>query len=300
MSPEVELTQLMKQLDGAPSVVWSTPSFHYGGDNPRELVPDDPSFGNQYHHQVDTMNNEQAWDITTGDPSIIVAVTDDGIDRTHDDLSPNIWNNPGEVAGNGADDDGNGYVDDVQGWDFVNSNNNPNPNSGGDDHGTHVAGIAGGRLGNSVGISGTAGTATIMPIQFYQSGRPWTGPTIRESFEYAVDNGARIVTTSYNINGWVGDANFTAGLQYIHDAGALHFNSAGNGSELNPARQAFEQTLLVASTDDGDRLSSFTNYGTGIDIAAPGGDILSTIPGNNYGFKGGPAWRRPTPQELPP
>ncbi len=95
------------------------------------------------------------------------------------------------------------------------------------------------------------------------------------------------------INGWVGDANFTAGIQYIVDNGSLHFNSAGNGSELNPARQAFEQTLLVASTTSTDTLSSFSNFGTGVDIAAPGSDILSTVAGNRYEFFSGTSMATP-------
>ncbi len=194
----------------------------------------------------------------------------------------------------GIDNDGNGYVDDVEGWDFIDQDNNPNPN-GLDNHGTHVAGIAAGRINNGLGIAGTAGGATIMPVKFYDGGRSslWTGPVIRESFEYAVDNGARIVSTSYNINGWVGDPNFTAGIQYILDSGALHFNSAGNGSELNPARQAFQQTLLVASTESNDQLSGFSNYGTGVDISAPGGSILSTIPTDTYDYFSGTSMATP-------
>ena len=239
------------------------------------------------------MQNNDAWDITLGDPNIIIGITDDGFDLGHQDLQSGIWVNPGEIAGNGLDDDGNGYVDDINGWDFITGNNNPNPNSSSNDHGTHVAGIAAARTNNGLGVAGTAGNATVMPLQFYDLSLGWNAAEINEAFTYGADNGARIVTTSYNIDGWVGDPTFTAGLQYSYDQGVLHFNSAGNGGSINPARQAFEQTLLVASTESNDAKSSFSNYGTGVDIAAPGGSILSTLLNNTYGVFSGTSMASP-------
>ena len=114
-----------------------------------------------------------------------------------------------------------------------------------------------------------------------------------EAFAYGADNGAQILSMSYNLNVWVGDPVVTAAFDYIYDQGVLHFNSGGNGSELNPARQSFHQTFLVASTDNGDGTSSFTNYGTGTDVAAPGGSVRATILNDGYGLKSGTSMAAP-------
>ncbi|MEZ6094740.1 MAG: S8 family serine peptidase [Pirellulaceae bacterium] len=278
LGKNANLFDVMNRLDNFRRVMWSSPNFSSAAD-PREFVPNDPDYPTQWHHVE--MENELAWDITLGSSNVVIAVTDDGVDFTHTDLQANMWKNTGDFPGDLEDNDGNGYIDDYDGWDFVNNNNVPFP-SGSDTHGTHVSGIAAGRTNNGIGISGTAGGSKVMPVQFYQSGSAWTAAIINEAFTYAVDNGAWIINTSYNIDGWVGDPVFTAALQYVYDNDVLHFNSAGNSGALNPARQAFEQTLLVGSTENGDTYSSFSNYGTGVDISAPGGSILSTVVGNAY------------------
>ncbi|MCC7014787.1 MAG: S8 family serine peptidase [Planctomycetes bacterium] len=280
---------LTRRLSSVGGIEWSAPNTALEGD-PREVVPNDPSYGLQYHHPK--MQNDLAWNTTFGSASVIMGITDDGVDLDHPDLVQNIWVNPGEVAANGIDDDGNGYVDDVTGWDFVFVGNDPNPN-GTDGHGTHVAGIAGARTNNGVGVAGTAGGSTIMPLQFYSTGQAWTAAKIAESFAYGVDNGARILSTSYNMDGWVSDPTVLAAFDYIYDAGALHFNSAGNNSALNPPRQAFHQSLLVASTDSADVKSSFSNYGDGVDIAAPGSSIYATLVGGGYGTMSGTSMAAP-------
>jgi len=285
----LDVFDAMNLLDGQEDVLWSSPNFYFEGD-PREIIPNDPLYGSQYHHPL--MKNNLTWDITFGNPDIIVAITDDGVSLSHNDLSPNIWVNTGEIPGNGIDDDGNGYIDDVNGWDFSSNNNDPNPNNSNHDHGTHVAGIAAARTNNGIGVAGVSGHSTIMPIQFYGVGY-WTAAVCNASFSYATDNGAHIVNTSYNIDGFVGDPVFTAGMQYMHDAGVLHFNSAGNNSQLNPPRQAFHQTLLTVSTDASDIRSSFTNYGAGMDISAPGSSIYSTVLSNSYGTKSGTSMAAP-------
>jgi len=286
---KADIFEAMRKLDNNPLVMWSAPNFVESGEV-REFIPNDPDFGNQYHHPL--IQNTEAWDITLGDANIVIGITDDGVELGHEDLSANIWQNPGEIPGNFFDDDGNGYEDDVNGWDFSSGNNDPNPNAATDSHGTHVSGIAAGDTDNGVGIAGTAGGATIMPLQFFGVGA-WTAAVINETFTYAVDNGVNIVNTSYNIDGWVGDPVFTAGLEYMYDNNVLHLNSAGNGNSLNTARQAFDQTLLVASTEADDGRSDFTNYGVGVDISAPGGGILSTLTGNTYGESSGTSMAAP-------
>lgn len=282
------LFETMASMDESSHVLWTSPNFYLEGDQ-QDFVPDDPDYGQQYTHPL--VGSESAWDFTLGDSNIVVGITDDGVELVHPDLAPNIWVNAGEIAGNGMDDDGNGYIDDVNGWDWANDNNDPSPNGGA--HGTHVAGISAARTDNGIGVAGLSGHSTIMPLQFYGGVNGWTASIINNTFTYATDNGAHIVNTSYNINGWVGDPVFTAGMQYMYDNDVLHFNSAGNGNELNPARQAFEQTLLVVSTTSTDARSSFSNYGTGVDISAPGSDVYSTLPGNTYGNNSGTSMAAP-------
>ncbi len=290
LSQGTDVQKAVASLQPYENIVWAAPNYQYSGDI-LDLTPNDPQFGNQYHHPL--MQNDIAWDTTLGDPSVIVAVTDQGVELAHSDLAANIWVNSGEIAGNGIDDDGNGYIDDINGWDFVADDNDPNPLVPGDDHGTHVAGIAAGVTNNGVGISGTAGGASIMALRIQGSDGGFTSSIMADTFRYAIDNGATIANTSFNINGFVGDPTFTAGLQYYHDNGGLHFNSAGNSNQLNPVRQAFHQTILVASTTASDAKSGFSNYGTGIDVASPGSSIRSTVTNDGYGTKSGTSMAAP-------
>lgn len=269
------------QLERQPGALWASPNHIVYGEA-REFTPNDPSYGSQYFHTK--MQNDKAWDVTTGSPSVIIAVTDDGIAVNHPDLQPNIWVNAKEIAGNGVDDDGNGFIDDVRGWDFSSNDNDPNPVNS-DTHGTHVAGIAAARTNNGVGVAGTAGGGPngdgvrLMPVRFYGSGA-WTASVIAKSFAYAADNGAKIITTSYNFDGWVSgttpDPVVNAGLNYSYGKGVLHFLSAGNNGALDAPRRVFEQGLFVANTNSSDVRASSSNYGKFVDIAAPGSTIFAT------------------------
>lgn len=286
-----DVLETVKRLENVPGVLWSSPNFYIEGD-PRDYTPNDPRYAEQYHHI--TMKNNLAWDITKGSPSVVVAVTDDGVAITHPDLAENIWVNTGEIAGDGIDNDNNGYIDDVNGWDFSFNNNNPNPNVTGDSHGTHVGGIIAARMDNNTGVTGVAGFSKVMPIQFYGTGgAAWTATMVSESFAYAVDNGAQIINTSYNVDGFSSNPIYLAGAQYVLDQGVLYFNSAGNNNQLNPPRQVVTQALFVASTTSTDQRSSFSNYGVGIDISAPGSGILSTVTGDTYQFYNGTSMATP-------
>ncbi len=268
----------MSRMQYSDLVLWTSPNF-YTTENPLHLTPNDPLYPGQYHHPL--MQNNNAWNISQGDPSIVVAITDDGVDIDHEDMAASIWVNPGEIANDGIDNDGNGYVDDVNGWDFYSNNNDPNPNYSFYDHGTHVAGISSGITDNATGISGTAGGTTIMPLQWYNYSS-WTASVIHETYTYAVDNGANIINSSYQFDFWVGDPVVTAALQYLHDNEVLLFISAGNENQLNSANQAFEHMMIVASSTSFDRKSSFSDYGDGIDILSPGSNILSTRTDDRY------------------
>jgi subtilisin family serine protease len=153
-------------------VAWAEPNFVQ--EYKRYLVPNDPLFANQWHlnntgqggakpdSDVDAV---EAWDLTRGSSSIVVAVVDDSVETTHEDLAPNLYVNPGEIAANGLDDDGNGLVDDVSGWDFADNDNNPNPVSADDNHGTAVSGVAVARGSNAIGVSGACPLCKLLPVR---------------------------------------------------------------------------------------------------------------------------------------
>lgn len=257
-------------------VAWASPNMVYEmgtGFDPREFVPNDPRYTDQWHHPL--MGNTQAWDTaTTMGQGMKVAVLDDGVTLNHEDLSQNIWVNAGEIPGNGIDDDGNGYVDDTKGWDFSSGDNNPNPVGTGS-HGTPVAGNIAARVNNGVGLAGVAGMATLMPVRFYGSGA-WTSLVVAESYVYAVDNGANILNVSYNIDGFATDPLFNAALDYVYDTGAIYMNSAGNNGQLNPARGVYDQGLFVMASSPTDKLLSYSNYGINMDIVAPADPVWTT------------------------
>jgi hypothetical protein len=191
----------------------------------------------------------------------------------------------------GVDYEGNGYIDDVTGWDASAGDNNPTA-SAGTNHGTHVAGIIAAHTDNAVGTAGVAGNVRLMPVRFYGTGN-WTSAKIYLAYAYAADNGARIVSTSYNVDSFVSDPTFTAALDYLYGKGVLHFNSAGNNNQLNPARGQFDQTLYVVSSNSQDRKSPSSNYGYTMDLAAPGENIYSTFSGDSYGSLGGTSMAAP-------
>ncbi len=353
--------QVVRDLDALPFVTWASPNFIYnppGSPALTDFDPDDPRYPQQYQHPL--IQDNLAWDSTLGDPRVVIAVTDDGVDLDHEDLYQNIWINQGEIpasrrqnlvdvdgdgvisftdlnapvnqgpfkitdvnhdgridaadllapmdrdaGGNdlgtggwatGQDKDGNGYVDDIVGWNTINDNNNPNPTTPilQQYHGTHVAGIAAARTNNGVGVAGVAGGATIMPIRFFDYGTDdWTSAVIAESFAYATDNGARIVNTSYTWDDMVNDPTMLAGLQYMYDGGVLHINSAGNNMRADPPREQVDTTLFVANTDANDRKAASSNWGWGVDLSAPGQGIVSTYPNNGYIMDSGTSMSAP-------
>jgi subtilisin family serine protease len=271
-----------------PDLVWVSPGFVYEGDPledvPQKELPNDPEFPKQRHHFLAHM--PEAWAaVGAGSNDVVVAVTDDGVDSQHEDLVDRMWTNPREIPGNGIDDDGNGFVDDDRGWNFADNTNNPDPKDPTHDHGTHVAGIVAATLGNGKGLAGAAGGVRVMPLKIYNYSS-FSSAVVAKAFAYAADNGAKIITTSYNVDGFVNDPVYLAGVEYAYSKGVLQFNSAGNNAQETPPRAQLQQLLLVCSTDASggrdDLVSLFSNYGLGVDVCAPGGGIYSTVPGNKY------------------
>jgi subtilisin family serine protease len=245
----------------------------------------------------------EAWDITTGNSNVVVAVIDSGVDYNHPDLSNNMWRNPGEIAGNGLDDDDNGKIDDVRGWDFVDEDNDPIDS---DDHGTHVAGSIAAVGNNGTGITGVVWTAQIMPLRFLDAFGSGSVADAIEAIDYAIDRGAKIINASY------GSYTFSMAereaIARARDAGILFVAAAGNDNWNNdsaikhyPSSYDLNNIIAVAASDQDDNLAPFSNYGaTSVDLAAPGTIILSTRPDRQtiwtYNFETGTAgWNLQAP-----
>ena len=261
------------------------------------VTPDDPYYENNawhLHGESSTspgISAETAWDISTGDNTIIVAVIDDGIDLEHPDLKDNIWTNTKEIPGNGIDDDGNGYIDDIHGWNFVTNTTDVN---GYGNHGTYCAGVIGAVGNNSEGIAGICWNVQIMPVVIYDlSG--YSVLDIYPAVKYAVDNGAKIINFSSGsdagaILNRMEKSDYIKSLEYARSHGVLFVNSAGNEGEnidvwsVYPAAynnkkssHYFDNMLVAAASDENDRLADFSNYGKKtVDIAAPGTNIFTT------------------------
>ncbi len=189
------LTGAMQRLQQLSSVLTVSPDFRVN----LTAVPNDPMYASQWSltGSASTAGNiaaTQAWDFGTNSNTIIVGVIDTGIDYTHPDLAANIWTNTREIAGNGIDDDGNGYRDDIRGWNFVANNNNPMDDNS---HGTHVAGTIGAVGNNGVGVAGVAWNVKLMPLKFMDaSGGGYLSDAVR-AVDYARVNGAKIINASF-------------------------------------------------------------------------------------------------------
>lgn len=251
-------------------------------------IPNDPRFSEQWplHNTGQTygtvdvdIDAPEAWSIITG-ADVVVGVIDTGIDYTHPDLAANIWTNPGEIPGNGIDDDNNGYIDDIHGYDFVNNDGDPMDDHG---HGTHVAGTIAAVGNNGLGITGVNWRAKIAAIKFIgANGSGWTSDAIK-SVLYASDMGINITN-----NSWGGGGYSDALKDAIDTAGAnngLFVAAAGNNYNnadyypLYPAAYTSDNIISVAATNHFDQRAWFSNWGKkSVDLGAPGYAILSTVP----------------------
>ncbi len=237
-----------------------------------------------------------AWEISTGPNTVTVAVIDSGIDQTHEDLVGNIWHNEFELSGNGIDDDHNGFVDDIDGWNFTDQNSDISDLSG---HGTFSAGIIGAMAGNGKGSRGIHWNAKLMAVKFLdRNGFGTTVGAIR-AIEYAVKNNAQIINASWGGEGYDGALYET--LEWVGTKGILVIAAAGNSSKDNdsdprpvyPASFRLSNIISVAAYDNSDERAKFSNFGkTSVDIGAPGVAIFSTIPGG-YRIAGGTSFAAP-------
>jgi subtilisin family serine protease len=283
----------VEALNALPEVLYAEPDYIWR----KSLTPNDSRFSEQYALQK--ISAPQAWDKTTGSKSVVVAVIDGGVNTAHPDLQGNIWTNPGEVAGDGVDNDGNGFIDDVNGWDFttctsssptspaVCGNNTVFDGEDGDDHGTHVAGTIGARGNNSNGVAGVNWQVSIMSVKVLGPDGGSTSNIIR-GYKYVKmmrDRGINVRVTNNSYGGAGISQSAMAAISELNTSGILFVAAAGNESTDNfgiphyPSNYDLPNIIAVASTNNSDIISSFSNYGARIvSMGAPGSSILSTVP----------------------
>ncbi len=265
-------------------------------------LTNDSLSGQQWY--LEKINIAQAWQITQGAPDVLVAIIDTGIDYRHPDLEGSLWLNPAEKNGQpGVDDDGNGLIDDVMGWDFTDA---PRFADGGDyltpdpdpmdefpgGHGTEIAGIIGARINNLHGIAGIAPDVKILNLRAGTASGYLEEDDVIQAMLYAYAMGAKVINMSF------GDLRistlFKDVVHYLWQQGVTFVAAAGNEGQPQvyfPA--ALKETIAVGSSDQDDRLSTFSNFGYGIDLIAPGTEIISTAPGNQYRTVSGTSFSAP-------
>jgi subtilisin family serine protease/photosystem II stability/assembly factor-like uncharacterized protein len=293
--------QVCSDLMKNPDVEYATPIFI------RQLyyAPNDTYFKNGAQYYMDLMQIQKAWDVTKGSPDVKIAIVDQATDWTHEDLIDNIWTNPNEIPDNGIDDDLNGYIDDVHGWDFVGNftfqnqsltpDNDPKPSDPANSHGTHTAGLASATTDNGKGIAGTGFNCKIIPIKA-GSDTSLIGGILAgyDGILYASMLGADIISCSWGGSGYSQEEQDI--INTATERGSLVIAAAGNGGnslDLAPSNPASLNNVLSVGSSIGGTLSSFSAYGIDVDVFAPGSEIMSTIPGNNYAAYSGTSMATP-------
>ncbi len=233
-------------------------------------APNDPAYSTQW--SLKTIQASEAWDVCRGGDEVVVAIIDTGVDYDHRDLQGNLWVNEAELNGQGGvDDDGNGYVDDVRGWNFAYDTSDPDDDHG---HGTHCAGIVAAVGNNGFDIAGLCWSVRIMALKILDAGGEGNAGDAVPAIYYAVANGADIISGS-----WGGEESSDAlreAIQYASKHGVLVVVAAGNeGSDALYYPASYPEVLAVAATDENDRRWYNSNYGSWVDLAAPGSRIRS-------------------------
>jgi len=309
LSGDADVAQAAEEYSKNPLVEWDEPNYL----NRIFATPNDYYYGRQW--ALSRIEAEPAWGIERGSPNISIAIIDTGVEWTHPDLADNIWNNTDEIL-DGVDNDGNGYIDDVRGWDFVNTTQPVWPGEDGTvpdndpmdfhGHGTHCAGIAGAVTNNSIGIAGVCWNCKIMPLRAGYKGIDGGGYLealdCAEAIHYAADNGARVISMSwgsYQPSNLIKEA-----IDYAYQKGLVLVAAAGNDDGAwKPYPAGFDNVMSVAATAGDDSRSVFgtgqSNHGSWIDVAAPGGgfyssyEIWSTMVPATYGSMSGTSMAAP-------
>lgn len=305
-----DIVAASRDLRGRPGVLLAEPDIM----TYPAIVPNDPQYSSQFH--LPQIKAPAGWDVTTGSADVVIAIIDSGLYLAHPDVAGKIWTNPGEIPGNRRDDDNNGFIDDVHGWDFYDNNNDPNPSPNGKDddgngepddqvnHGTLVAGTAAAIGNDGYGCAGVCWGGKIMPLQVFPDDGSTAVSNVISAINYAVANGADVINLSI---GGSYTPLFTAPIAAAYNAGVVVVTAGGNeGSALNDSPTSWQSPVCndgpnvgtdnhaigVGAVDRFDRLASFSNFDTSttkhfIDIVAPGEAIYGiaayfpSIPGFN-------------------
>jgi len=282
-----------------PNVVYAEPNYiaHIC------VKSNDPYYSQQWAHQ--NMQSEQAWDIETGDPNVVIAIIDTGVDWDHPDLAANIWNNTNEIL-DGNDTDGDGYIDDIRGWDFVDTtlpvypgedsnvrDNDPMDFHG---HGTHCSGIAAAVTNNGVGIAGMCWNCKIMAVRSGYKGADGTGylesDDTATAIVYAADNGADVISMSWG--DYTNSSLIKDTIDYAYCKGVVLVGAAGNDNTKTRVYPAsYDNVIAVSATNSSDTKALFSNYGSWVDVAAPGINIKSTLFDDTYASWSGTSMSTP-------
>ncbi|MDI6703781.1 MAG: S8 family serine peptidase [bacterium] len=313
---EIDVLKVVKEYEGDPNVAYAEPNYiRYA-----QVTPNDPEYGRQWH--LPKIQADSGWEYEKGKPSVVIAVIDTGVDLDHQDLKGNIWINEDETPDNGKDDDNNGYIDDIYGWDFVDQpdigaplgeypaadgedykdqDNNPGPEKGQtpdnfSSHGTHCAGIASAVTNNGKGVSGLTWYCKIMALRAgymrKDKGAALSDSDTSEAIVYAADNGAQVISMSW------GDTTYSEtiweAVNYAYEKGCVLVGASGNdGIDEKQYPASYQNVIAVAATDSNDKKAYFSNYGNWIDVCAPGVDIYSTSFDDTYGTMNGTSMSTP-------
>lgn len=293
----------VKRYEKFPEVEFVQPNYYYQLLN----TPNDPQYPNTNMYGLRQISAPQAWDLNTGSSTVVVANIDTGIRYTHEDLAANMWTNPGETAGNGIDDDGNGFIDDIYGYDFFFNDSNPIDENG---HGTHTAGTIGAAGNNSIGVVGVNWNVKIMAIKIYNgSGLGTTSAMLVNAYNYVrlmKERGVNIRVTNNSYGGCDEACGYDQAtkdaIDALGNAGILNVFAAGNaGLDIDttpffPASYTSPSILSIAASTSTDTRPGFSNFGVAsVDLAAPGVGIQSTVHTTNgsYGALSGTSMATP-------
>ncbi len=306
----------MEVIEGTTIVDLENSSYNYPNQpipdsKPRSTntIPNDPLYAQQWY--LPAIDAPAAWDSTTGDTSQVIAIIDTGVDWNHPDLDDNIWTNWDEIPDNGIDDDGNGYIDDIRGWDYVNDDNDPRDDNS---HGTHVAGITAAEGNNGIGICGMAWNARIMPVKMLQSSGSGNSSDLASAIEYASDNGAAVINMSLGSYGE--SMTVKSALENAYSASFLVAAAGNDGYKIDPPfppypiyapmfPACYSFVLGVEATNSGGSRAGFSNmdpsgailfnnlWSYNYEIKAPGVGIISCKPSGNYWQKSGTSMASP-------
>lgn len=296
--------QLRKALEQSPDLIAHAEPDYIVHHQSTPVLPNDPSFNQQWHLHNTGQNSGtpdadidalEAWGVTTGSISVVVAVIDTGMDLTHPDLAPNLWTNPDEIPDNNLDDDNNGYIDDIHGWNFVTNTASPMDDNG---HGTHTAGLVGAAGNNAIGVSGVSPIVKLMPLKFLSASGSGTNSDAIEAIYYATGKGVFVTSNSWGGSGF--SELMENAITAAHAAGIGFIAASGNSGISNdlypdyPASFTSPNLISVAATDNTDALVWFSNFGAqSVHLAAGGLQILSTGLGGGTEFMSGTSMAAP-------